>query len=77
VTGQTDLPVVRVPVDGLTLDTYDSSNLQFPMHAVAAAPERDVVVADNAAVLVSRGVGQLWRQLQNGQGATAVPFYPG
>ncbi|MFL6125348.1 LpqB family beta-propeller domain-containing protein, partial [Actinophytocola sp.] len=50
VTGQTDLPVVRVPVDGLTLDPYDSSNLQFPLHAVTATPERDVVVTDNAAV---------------------------
>jgi hypothetical protein len=77
VTGQSDLPVIRVPVDGLTIDAYDSSNLQFPMHAVTAAPERDVVVTDNAAVLVAPGVGQIWRQLQNGQGATAIPFYPG
>ena len=77
VTGQTELPVIRVPVDGLTIDPYDSSNLQFPMHAVTAAPERDVVVTDNAAVLGAAGVGQVWRQLQDGQGGTAIPFYPG
>jgi hypothetical protein len=76
-TGQTDLPVIRVSVDGMNIDQYDSNNLQFPMRAVTAAPERDVVVTDNAAVLVAPGLGQVWRQLQNGQGATAIPFYPG
>ncbi|TDV52501.1 LpqB family beta-propeller domain-containing protein [Actinophytocola oryzae] len=77
VTGQTDLPVLRLSVDGLMIDTFDSNNLQFPMHSVTAAPERDVVVTDNAAVLVAPGLGQVWRQLQNGQGSTAIPFYPG
>lgn len=76
-TGQTDLPVVRVPVDGLSMETYDSNNLQFPIHAVTAAPERDVVVTDNAAVQAAPGLGQVWRQLPNGQGPTAIPFYPG
>jgi hypothetical protein len=77
VTAQLELPVAQVTVDGLTLDAYDSSNLQFPMRAVTAAPERNVVVADNAGVLESPGVGQIWRQMRNGQGATAIPFYPG
>lgn len=77
VTANPDLPVIRMSVDGLTLDTFDSNNLQFPMHAVTAAPDRDVVVTDNAAVLVVPGLGQVWRQLQNGQGANAIPFYPG
>jgi hypothetical protein len=77
VTGQTPLPVIRLSVDGLQIDQYDSSNLQFPMKAVTAAPERDVVVTDNAGVLVTPGVGPIWRQLQNGQGSTAIPFYPG
>jgi len=76
-TGQTELPVIRLSVDGFAIDTYDPNNLQFPMHSVTAAPERDVVVTDNAAVLVAPGLGQVWRQLQNGQGATAIPFYPG
>lgn len=77
VTAKSDLPVIRLSVDGLTIDTFDSNNLQFPLHAVTAAPERDVVVTDNAAVLVAPGLGQVWRQLQNGQGANAIPFYPG
>jgi hypothetical protein len=77
VTGQSQLPVIRLPVDGLTIETYDSNNLQFPMRAVTAAPDREVVVADNAAVLVAPGLSQVWRQLQNGQGSNAIPFYPG
>ncbi|HEX6360118.1 LpqB family beta-propeller domain-containing protein [Actinophytocola sp.] len=77
VTGQVSMPVLRVSVDGLTMDLYDSNNLQFPMHAVTAAPERNVVVTDNAAVLLVGGLGQVWRQVQNGQGPTAIPFYPG
>lgn len=77
VTSRSDLPVIRLSVDGLTIETFDSNNLQFPVKAVTAAPERDVVVTDNAAVLVAPGLGQVWRQLQNGQGANAIPFYPG
>jgi Lipoprotein LpqB beta-propeller domain/Sporulation and spore germination len=77
VTGQPELPVVRLSVDGLAIDKFDSNNLQFPMRAVTAAPERNVVVADNAAILDAPGLGQVWRQLQNGQGASAIPFYPG
>ena len=76
-TGETELPVVRLSVDGFAIDTYDPNNLQLPVHSVTAAPERDVVVTDNAAVLVAPGLGQVWRQLQNGQGPTAIPFYPG
>jgi hypothetical protein len=76
-TGQTDLPVIRLSVDGLTIDTYDTNNLQFPIKAVTAAPDRNVVVTDNAAVLEVPGLGQVWRQLQNGQGSNAIPFYPG
>jgi hypothetical protein len=77
VTGQTQLPVIRLSVDGLQIDQYNSSNLQFPMTAVTAAPERDVVVTDHAGVLVAPGLTPVWRQLQNGQGSTAIPFYPG
>jgi hypothetical protein len=77
VTGHAQLPVVRLSVDGLAIETYDVNNLQFPMHAVTAAPDREVVVTDNAAVLATPGLSQVWRQVQNGQGVTAIPFYPG
>jgi len=76
-TEQTTLPVISVTVDGLTIETYDSNNLQFPVRAVTAAPDREVVVTDSAAVLTVAGFGQVWRQLQNGQGTAAIPFYPG
>lgn len=75
VTSQPDLPVISLSVDGESMETFDPNNLQFPMRAVTAAPERDVVVTDNAAVLGAPGLGQVWRQLQNG--ANAIPFYPG
>jgi len=76
-TEQTALPVINVTVDGLSIETYDSNNLQFPVGAVTAAPDRDVVVTDSAAVSTVAGLGQVWSQIQNGQGPTAIPFYPG
>jgi hypothetical protein len=77
ITGQVELPVIRLSVDGLEMDLYDSNNLQFPLHAVTAAPERNVVVTDNAAVLIAPGLASVWSQLPNGQGSSAIPFYPG
>jgi hypothetical protein len=76
-TSQTQLPVINLSVDGLKIDTYDPNNLQFPIHAITAAPEREIVVTDSAAVSMVSGLGQVWRQVQNGQGPTAIPFYPG
>jgi hypothetical protein len=77
VTGQPQLPVIRLSVDGLTMEEYDSNNLQFPMRAVTAAPEREVVVTDNAGVLAAPGLSQVWSQLEIGQDSSAIPFYPG
>lgn len=76
-TDQSTLPVANVSVDGLALENYDPNNLQPPVKAVTAAPERDIVVTDSAAVSSVPGLGQVWRPLQNGQGPDAVPFYPG
>lgn len=76
-TEQTSLPVISVPVDGYSIDTYDYNNLQLPVKAVTAAPDRDLVVTDSAAVSTVPGPGQVWRRLQNGQGTAAIPFYPG
>lgn len=76
-TKQATLPVVNVSVDGMDLEAYDRSNLRPPVHAITAAPEREVVVTDNAAIFGVPGIGQLWRQLPHGQGPAAVPFYPG
>lgn len=76
-TEQTTLPVASVSVDGMELEAFDRSNLRPPVRAITAAPERDVVVTDSAAVFGVPGIGQLWRQLTHGQGPTSVPFYPG
>lgn len=76
-TGQSQMPVINVSLDGLTIDIYDPNNLQLPVRAVTAAPDRDVVVTDSAAVSVVSGLGQVWHRLQNGQGPNAIPFYPG
>jgi hypothetical protein len=76
-TKQGALPVASLSVDGLQLDPFDRNNLQLPIKAIAAAPDRDVIVTDSAAVLSVPGVGQLWRQHPHGQGPDAIPFYPG
>ena len=76
-TGQPQMPVINLSLDGLTIDIYDPNNLQLPVRAVTAAPDRDVVVTDSAAVSRVSGLGQVWHRLQNGQGPNAIPFYPG
>jgi hypothetical protein len=76
-TKQGALPVASLSVDGLKLDPFDRNNLQLPIKAIAAAPDRDVIVTDSAAVSSVPGVGQLWRQHPHGQGPNAIPFYPG
>lgn len=76
-TAQGSIPVISLSVDGMKLATYDRNNLQLPIRAVAAAPDRDVIVTDNAAVSSTADIGQLWRQHPHGQGADSIPFYPG
>lgn len=76
-TRQPQMPVINLSLDGLTIDNYDPNNLQLPVRAVTAAPDRDVVVTDSAAVSVVSGLGQVWHRQQNGQGPNAIPFYPG
>ncbi|MGH3878389.1 MAG: LpqB family beta-propeller domain-containing protein [Actinophytocola sp.] len=76
-TKQGALPVASMSVDGLKLEVFDRNNLQLPIKSIAAAPDRDVIVADSAAVSSVPGVGQLWRQHAHGQGPNAIPFYPG
>ncbi|MFC4853534.1 LpqB family beta-propeller domain-containing protein [Actinophytocola glycyrrhizae] len=76
-TRQPQMPVINLSLDGLTIDNYDPNNLQLPVRSVTAAPDRDIVVTDSAAVSVVSGLGQVWHRLQNGQGPNAIPFYPG
>lgn len=74
-TGDRNRPVVNIPVDGFKLDAYNSANLTAPVTAVAAGPDRDVVVTDNTGMLAASEINQVWRSLLQVPGAR--PFYPG
>ncbi|SFP34085.1 Lipoprotein LpqB beta-propeller domain-containing protein [Amycolatopsis arida] len=76
-TSTTALPVARVPVDGLRMDKFNSSNLTPPVHAVTAAPSRAVVVADSIGLWTANDIGEVWRPHDFPQGPEARPFYPG
>ena len=76
-TAQGQIPVLSLSVDGLKAEIFDRNNLQLPIKAIAAAPDRDVLVTDSGAVSKAPGVGQLWRQHPHGQGPDSIPFYPG
>jgi hypothetical protein len=77
VTRRSDGPVSQVSVDGLTWELVPSSNLTPPLRAVAAAPNRPVLVTDQGGVWSFAG-GELatWRQVVGGV-PEAVPLYPG
>lgn len=68
--------VVQVSVDGLTMTAVPGNNLTPPLTAVAAAPNRPLLVTDQGGVW-SFDVGEqnAWRPL--GGGPAAVPVYPG
>jgi hypothetical protein len=76
-TRQPQMPVINLSLDGLSIENYDPNNLQLPVRTVTAAPDRDIVVTDSAAVSKVSGLGQVWQRQQNGQGPSAIPFYPG
>ncbi|WP_307849576.1 LpqB family beta-propeller domain-containing protein [Qaidamihabitans albus] len=75
-TASESVPVARVPVDGLRLDKFNSSNLTPPMSAVTAAPGRPIVVADAGGLWTVSDVGEVWRPHAHSH-AEARPFYPG
>lgn len=70
-------PVVKVPVDGLRMDTFNSSNLTPPVAAVTAAPGRPIVVADAGGLWTASDVGEVWRPHPHTLQAKVAPFYPG
>lgn len=69
--------VSQVSVDGMIWEPVPSSNLTPPLRAVAAAPNRPVLVTDQSGVWSFAG-GDLetWRQVVGGV-PDAVPLYPG
>lgn len=75
-TTSSSAPVVTVPVDGLEVDSYDTSNLTAPLSAVAAAPNRAVVVTDADGMWSSADPTEVWQRITGG-GSEAIPCYPG
>ena len=72
-----DGPVSQLSVDGLTFDQLPGSNLTPPVRAVAAAPNRPVLVTDQSGVWsFSGGELESWRQVVGGA-PDGVPVYPG
>ncbi len=77
ITGGLDAQVAQVSVDGMTLSPVLGNNLTPPLTAVAAAPNRPLLVTDQVGVWSFAGGGQdAWRQVLGGA-STAVPVYPG
>ncbi|WP_027928527.1 LpqB family beta-propeller domain-containing protein [Amycolatopsis benzoatilytica] len=76
VTSSPSQPVERLTVDGRQMNAYNSSNLTAPVRAVAAAPNRPIVVADAGGLWNATELGEVWRPQPHTQ-ADADPFYPG
>ncbi len=69
--------VAQVSVDGLQLQTLLNNNLTAPLTAVAAAPNRPLLVTDQSGVWSFAGGQQdAWRQVLGGA-TDARPLYPG
>lgn len=69
-------PVVKVPIDGLRVDPFNSSNLTPPVRSITAAPGRTIVVADSGGLWTASDLGEVWRP-QPHTFPRASPFYPG
>ncbi len=74
---RSDRPVASATVDGLGWSSLPSTNLTAPLSAVAAAPGRPVVVADQGGLWTFPDDGSgVWRSVLGGSPG-AVPGYPG
>lgn len=76
VTSSASLPVVKVRLDGLRMDAFNSSNLTPPLSAVTAGPSRAIVVADAGGLWMANELGEVWRPYVPSV-VGAHPFYPG
>lgn len=77
ITGGPDALVAQVSVDGLTLSPVLGNNLTPPLTALAAAPNRPLLVTDQGGVWSFAGGSQdAWRPVLGGA-SNAVPVYPG
>jgi hypothetical protein len=77
ITRSSDLLVGQVTVDGLGVQRILSNNLTPPLTAIAAAPNRPLLVTDQSGMWSFAGGDQVaWRQVLAGA-PDAVPLYPG
>jgi hypothetical protein len=69
--------VSSVSVDGLTRRQLSSTNLTGPLTGIAAAPGREIIVADATGLWAYSDTQEVWEPLLGGIGPGAVPLYPG
>ncbi|MGH3787635.1 MAG: LpqB family beta-propeller domain-containing protein [Pseudonocardiaceae bacterium] len=69
--------VSSVSVDGLTRRQVTSTNLTGPLTDVAAAPGREVLVADATGLWAYSDTQEVWEPLLGGIGPGAAPLYTG
>jgi len=70
-------PVVRLNIDGLKIERYNTSNLTVPVTSIAAAPGRPVLALDHTGLWSASEVGDVWRGSQVKPDPTGYVFYPG
>ncbi|GGP69868.1 LpqB family beta-propeller domain-containing protein [Saccharothrix coeruleofusca] len=70
-------PIVKVNVDGLRLERYNTSNLTVPVGSVSAAPGRNVVAVDRSGLWSAGDLGDVWRASPVQVSSEAQVFYPG
>lgn len=70
-------PVVRLNIDGLKIERYNTSNLTVPVTSIAAAPGRPVLALDHTGLWSASEVGDVWRGGQAKPNPGDSVFYPG
>ncbi|MCS7481676.1 LpqB family beta-propeller domain-containing protein [Umezawaea endophytica] len=70
-------PVVRLNIDGLKIERYNTSNLTVPVTSIAAAPGRPILALDRTGLWSAGEVGDVWRSNQVKPETTGYVFYPG
>jgi hypothetical protein len=76
--GRQNLPVASMPVDGFQVDHFNPADVnKNPLLAIAAAPDRDVVVTDSRGMWTTSEQLQLWQLPTVHREPYARAFYPG
>jgi hypothetical protein len=70
-------PVVRLNIDGLKIERYNTSNLTVPVTSIAAAPGRPVLALDHTGLWSASETGDVWRGSQVKPNPGDSVFYPG